>query len=95
MDWKSKQDSVWKINKNAFNSYLFWSKKLNIPILIAFILFDEKDNLTDLRFSVLNVHKFNQSKKDTWDKNKTVVFESELPFFTKFNLLKAIKIMPY
>ena len=94
LDWKGKHDSVWKINKRAFDSYLFWGKKLNLSIIIAFVVFDEKDTFLDFRFAVLNIHKHLISDKKEWDKNKTVVFEDELPSFTKVNLIKAIEIIP-
>ena len=94
LDWKGKHNSIWKINKRAFDSYLYLGKKLQLPIIIVFVVFDEKDNLTDLRFSVLNVHQFVQSEKTAWDKNITVVSENDMPLFTKANLIKALEIIP-
>ena len=94
LDWKGKHDSIWKINKRAYDSYITWSKKLKIPIIVVFAVYDKEDNLNKIRFSVLNFHVFDESKKKAWDKNVTVVFKKDLPAFTKSNLIKALEVIP-
>ncbi len=89
LDWKGKHDSVWKINKRAFDSYLVWGKKLDLQVIIAFALFDNNNILIDFLFSKIRSNNYIISNKKEWDKNDTVVFTEELPAFTKANILKA------
>lgn len=90
LDWKGKRSNVWLANERAINSYINWSGRLNMKVIIVFMVFDEKNNLTAKRFADLSKHKFCLSSKVQWDKNKTFEFESELPEFNKANLLTSI-----
>ncbi len=90
LDWKGKHTGTFLVNSRAINSYLRWQKKINIPVIIAFIIFDENNRLIDRRLAFLPVHKFIDSETEQWDKNKTVEFKEELPKFTKENLLKFL-----
>jgi hypothetical protein len=63
---------------------------MNMPVFIAFFLFDEKENLIDNRVAVVGTHAAKQSKSKEWDKNRTVEFEDSLPLFTKSELLKYL-----
>jgi len=86
IDWKGKHDFIWKLNKRAFESYSFWSDKLNIPMFVVFFVFNKDNNFNSVCFANLEKNKFVESDKKAWDKNKTVITEDELPFFTKANL---------
>ena len=78
----------------ALPIYLLWGEQLNIPIIIAFAVFNKKDSFRDFRFAVLNYHKIKTTGKKEWDKNETVSFKNDLPLFTKSNLIKALEITP-
>lgn len=91
IDWKGKQKSAWLVNKRAVDSYIEWSKKLNIPMIICFFVFDGTGELKKRAFAFFGKHNYIESKKKQWDKNITVEFEGELPEFTKSNLLKYLR----
>jgi Holliday junction resolvase len=90
IDWKSKTKDTFWVNKRAVDSYENWSRKLSLPIVIAFFVFDKQNNLTDRRFAILNNHKYSVQKDKAWDKNEVVKFSPELPKFTKLNLLNIL-----
>jgi len=90
LDWKGKHTSKWIMNERAYKAYLDWKNKINMPVFVAFFLFDEKENLIDNRVAAIGIHIPNQSKEKEWDKNKTVEFENSLSPFTKSELLKFL-----
>ncbi|NWF89133.1 MAG: hypothetical protein HXY50_06675 [Ignavibacteriaceae bacterium] len=90
LDWKGKHSNRWIMNERAYQSYLDWKDKMNMPIFIAFFLLDEKENLNDNRVAVIGTHTPKPSSKKEWDKNRTVEFEDSLPVFTKAELLKYL-----
>lgn len=90
IDWKGKHDPIWKLNKRAFDAYLLWGKKLNLPVLVVFFVFNEVNSLFTIRFANLQKHVFLKSDKKEWDKNQTVIANSELPLFTKGNLINNL-----
>ncbi|MCL4549484.1 MAG: hypothetical protein M1495_13045 [Bacteroidetes bacterium] len=90
LDWKGKHSKAFIVNERAAKAYLNWQKKLDIPVIIGFLLFDDEGKLIDRRFAFLEAHKFVTSEHEQWDKNKTVEFGEELPKFTKENLIKYL-----
>ncbi len=88
LDWKGKHSAKWLMNERAYNAYLEWKSKMNMPVFVSFFQFDEKDNLLDKRFAVIGFHQPKASKEKEWDKNKTVEFDDILPEFTKSKFLK-------
>lgn len=90
LDWKGKHTKTFILNTRAIKSYEKWHNKFNIPVIIAFFIFDENNYLTDRRFAFLPVHNFIDSATEQWDKNKTVEFEEDLPKFTKENVIKYL-----
>jgi len=90
LDWKGKHTSKWIMNERAYKAYLDWKNKINMPVFVAFFLFDEKENLIENRLAVVGVHKPKASSTKEWDKNKTVEFDNSLPIFTKSELLKYL-----
>lgn len=90
IDWKGKRKPVWLVNKRAVDSYFVWSKKLNLPILICFFVFDGSGILKERRFAFLGKHNYTESVNKQWDKNQTVEFQNNLPEFTKECLLKYL-----
>ncbi len=90
LDWKGKHKSVWLINRRAFNAYNAWKEKLNMPVFIAFAVFDDKDKPVDFRFACLGKHSFLVSTDKEWDKNATIEFEMDLPEFNMQNILRFL-----
>lgn len=90
LDWKGKHTSKWIMNERAYKAYLDWKNKMNMPVFVAFFLFDEKENLKEDRVAVIGVHKPQPSALKEWDKNKTVEFDNSLPSFTKSEILKCL-----
>lgn len=90
LDWKGKHSPKWLMNERAYNAYLEWRTKMKVPVIVAFFLFDEKDNLSDKRFVSIGIQKPVLSKAREWDKNKTVEFNDFLPSFTKSEVLKYL-----
>lgn len=88
LDWKGKHTSKWIMNERAYQSYLDWKNKMNMPVFIAFFLFDEKESLMKNRLAVVGVHKPKISSTKEWDKNKTVEFDNSLPAFIKSEILR-------
>lgn len=90
LDWKGKRSPRWIMNERAYQSYLAWKNKMNMPVFVAFFLLDEKENLIETRIAVVGVNTTKQSQSKEWDKNKTVEFEDPLPIFTKAEILKHL-----
>ena len=90
LDWKGKHTSKWIMNERAYQSYLAWKNKVNMPVFVVFFLFDEKENIADYRVAVIGVHAPKESKEKEWDKNKTVEFDNLLPAFTKSEIIKYL-----
>lgn len=90
LDWKAKKKPEWIANERAVRSYKRWKEKLALPVIIAFMVFDEQHRLIEKRFAVIDKHQFKTNTQKQWDKNVTVEFECELPEFTKANLLKYL-----
>lgn len=90
IDWKSKTKEAYWINRRAIDSYTNWSKKLNLEVIICFFIFDNKHVLVERKFALVSKHKYHVIKNKAWDKNEVVQFESQLPRFTRLNLIKAI-----
>ena len=92
LELKSKHDPVWLINKRAIEAYEEWKKKLKLPLLIVFFVFNQRESLLDIRIADTDIHRYVESEKEEWDKNLTVEFEGDLPVFTKVNLLKYLNL---
>jgi Holliday junction resolvase len=90
IDWKGKSKEAFWVNKRAIDSYINWSKKLNMQMLICFFLFDKNNHLKDRRFVLLSKHKFEVVNDKAWDKNEVVKFNNDLPEFTKTNLVELL-----
>lgn len=86
IDWKSKTQTSYWLNKRAAESYKKWSAKLNLEVVICFFIFDKNYYLTERKFAVLSKHKYELLGDKAWDKNEVVGF-NELPVLNKFNLL--------
>ena len=90
VDWKGKSKESFWVNKRAIDSYINWSKKLNMQMFVCFFLFDKNHHLKDRRFVLLSKHKFEVVNNKAWDKNEVVKFDDDLPKFTKANLTELI-----
>ena len=90
IDWKGKTKEAYWINKRAINSYLNWSKKLKLEVIICFFIFDKQNNLTERKFALVSKHKYKVIENKAWDKNEVVKFEADLPKLTKLNLIKLL-----
>jgi len=91
IDWKGKAKETYWVNKRAIDSYNNWSKKLKLDVIICFFIFDKNHHLTERKFALLSKHKYIIEENAAWDKNKVVKFTSELPKFTKLNLLSFLE----
>ena len=90
LDWKSKHKPKWLLNKRAFDSYLNWSKKFSIDVIIVFFLFNKENELIDRKFAVIGIHNTVDSVGKEWDRNRTVEFSDDLPSFTKVELINHL-----
>ncbi len=90
LDWKGKRKGKWLVNERAIKSYEQWSNKFNVPVLIAFFVFNESNELLERKFALVSYHKYKNSAKKQWDKNATIEFNSKLPEFTKENLIMGL-----
>ncbi len=90
IDWKGKAKETFWVNKRAIDSYENWSKKLNLKVVVCFFVFDKNNHLKDRRFALLSKHAYTVNEDKAWDKNKVVKFNSDVPKFTKLNLLKEL-----
>lgn len=87
LDWKGKRSKAFLVNERAIKSYERWRHNLNMPVIIAFLIFNEQNKLVDRRFAFLDKHQYTISEAKQWDKNKTVEFKEELPLFNKENIV--------
>jgi hypothetical protein len=78
------------MNERAYKSYLDWKNKMNMPVFVAFFLFDEKESLINNHLAVIGIHQSKISSTKEWDKNKTVEFDNSLPTFTKSEIIKYL-----
>ena len=92
IDWKGKRKPVWLVNKRAIDSYLNWSKKMNMPMIISFFVYEASGILKERRFAFLGRHNYIESPKKQWDKNCTVEFQKDIPRFKKDILLSYLNI---
>lgn len=90
LDWKGKRNSKWLVNERAVSAYLEWSEKFHIPILIVFFVFGNGGELKDRRIAFHGKHSYILSKEKQWDKNKTIEFQNDIPFFNKHNFINTI-----
>lgn len=90
LDWKGKHKPLWIVNKRAVSAYEKWRAKFNIPVFICFAVFDEHNSIVDFHFACLGSHGYIVSRKKEWDKNDTIEFKTELPVFSKSNILKYL-----
>ncbi len=88
VDWKGKRKPKWIVNERAAKSYEKWREKMNMPMMIVFFVFDEKENVRERRFAVLGINNYELSKGRQWDANKTVEFRNDLPKFTAPEIIK-------
>jgi hypothetical protein len=91
LDWKGKHQSKWLVNERAIKSYERWSDKHKLPVIIAFLVFDEFNALKERRFAFLHFHNYIFSSDRQWDKNRTVEFNLELPEFNKANIIEYLR----
>lgn len=87
LDWKSKKSSKYLVNERAILSYERFIKEYNIPVIIAFFVFDESSKLIERRFALIPLHRYFTIPDLQWDKNKAIMFDCELPIFNKQNLI--------
>jgi hypothetical protein len=92
LDWKGKHTSKWIMNERAYKAYLEWRKKMEMPVFIAFFLFDKNDDLMETRLAVIGIHTLKSSSKKEWDKNKTIEFVDSLPEFSKAEVLNYLLV---
>lgn len=90
LDWKGKHSPKWLMNERAYNAYLEWKTKMNVPVLVAFFLFDWKDNLLENKVAVLGSNIPHKVKIKSWDGNGTMEFDNSLPALTKSEILKNL-----
>lgn len=90
LDWKAKRTSRLIINKRAYDSYRNWTNKFNLPVILVFVFFDEKNLMKEISFLNLSESVISESKEKVWDKNIVVEFKSKTISFTKENLIKSI-----
>ena len=90
LDWKGKRSPKWLVNERAVSSYLEWSQKFHIPILIVFFVFNDYGEIKDRRIAFVGKHSYILSKEKQWDKNKTIEFQNDLPFFDKANFINNL-----
>ncbi len=90
INWNGKRRPVWLIDKHAVSSYEKWKDKLHYPLLVCFAIFDRNDYFQDIRFAVAGVHNYLPCKRKMRDANEVVEFESDLPEFTKADVLNYL-----
>ncbi len=87
LDWKGKKKPKWIVNERAVISYEKWKEKFQLPMIIAFFVFDENEKITHKKFAVLGKNKYKTQQKRQWDANRTVEFPDELPDFTATEII--------
>ena len=90
LDWKGKHKPLWIVNKRAVSSYEKWKLKMQLPVFICFAVFDVHNMVLDFHFACLGNHGYIVSVKKEWDKNDTIEFKTDLPVFSKSNILKYL-----
>ncbi len=90
LDWKAKHKPIWIVNKRAVISYAKWKAKFNLPVFICFAVFNNDNLICDIHFACLGIHNFIISGEKEWDKNDTIEFKTDLPVFSKPNILKYL-----
>ncbi len=90
LDWKGKHKPKWMLNERAIKAYERWSEVYSLPIIVAFFVYDQKQNLLKRKFAFLKTHHYVESNGKQWDKNKTVEFRENLPDFTKANVINYL-----
>lgn len=90
LDWKGKRSSQWIVNKRAAESYIKWSKKLNIPLILAFFIFNDELTFIASRCIRIAENTFAKEIIKAWDKNEVIQIIEEPIQFTKPNLLKLL-----
>jgi hypothetical protein len=90
LDWKGKRGSTWLVNERAFNAYEKWSEEFGLPVVVAFFVIGENNELVQRNFAVLGKHTHTLSSKKQWDKNSTIQFQKDIPTFTKSNLINIL-----
>ena len=91
LDWKGKRKAKWLVNQRAVRAYEKWSKALNLPVIIAFFVFNDNGELKERRCAILGKNSYRSSPGKQWDANETIEFEEPLPFFNKTEILKAFR----
>lgn len=92
LDFISKHDPVWIINKQTVKTYNVWTEKSNLPLIVVFFAFDERDSLTDIRAARLGTHLYTDSNDSGPDRKQNVEFTDELPNFDKVSMLKLLDL---
>ncbi len=87
LDWKGKKSKAFLVNERAIKSYEQWKQKLSMPVIIAFLVFDDENKLIDRRCAFLGKHSYSVCESKQWDKNRTVEFKENLPIFNKENIV--------
>ncbi len=90
VDFISKHDPVWIVDKLTVKNYNAWIEKLNLPLLVVFFAFDERDSLVDKRVAKLGTHVYVDSNNGESNGKQCVEFTDELPGFDKVNMLKLL-----
>ncbi|PID57965.1 MAG: hypothetical protein CR986_08605 [Ignavibacteriae bacterium] len=90
IDWKGKSKNDYWVNKRAVESYKRWSKKLNVPIIVCFFIFNKDKSLQGRKFAMLSKHNYKEMNNKAWDKNNVVKFEKNLPKFAKLELYNSL-----
>ena len=71
LDWKGKTKDYWMINERAYDGYLEWGTKLNLPVYVAIWSFQSNYG----KFIKLPAGKIR--KREEWDRNAVVVFNTD------------------
>lgn len=91
LDWKGKKTGSYLVNERAIKAYEYWRQEFKYPVIIAFLIFNDANELLDRRFAHLSHHKYIRSEGKQWDKNITVEFTHELPILNKGNLIQFLE----
>ncbi|MCX8010102.1 MAG: hypothetical protein N3A61_03025 [Ignavibacteria bacterium] len=92
LDWKAKRTSTYILNKRAYQAYNEWHQKFKLPVVVAFILFNNKLEFQEAKFVIIPDVVVIEQKEKVWDKNIVVKINSKLFNFTRENLLKNLGI---
>jgi len=92
IDFISKHDPVWIVDKQTVKTYNTWIEKLNLPLIVVFFAFDERDSLVDTRAAKLGTHVYVDFNSEKSNGKQNVEFTDELPIFDKVNMLKLLDL---